>query len=116
MTHRTPGPDHDFRNEDTRRKALESRKKLHPPPARKKDIVGERRRIIEETTERIKTLLASDEISYKELAELLDMTQGHVSHLLSGSRNMTLITLADIGEALGYRFSLIPHKIEEQDK
>lgn len=83
-------------------------------PQRKKDITGERLKLIEDTTERIKSMLSAEDVKYKDLAELLNITQGHVSHLMSGNRNMTLVTLADIGEALGYRFTIIPHKIENE--
>lgn len=90
--------------------AHQSRKKLNPPPKRKKELTGERLRLIEETSNRIKNVLAQEDVSYKELAKRLDMTPGHVSHLMSGTRNMTLATLAEIADALGYQFTIIPVK------
>lgn len=97
-------------------KAAEARRKLNPPaPRKKKDLTGERLKLIEETTDRIREIISREGLNYKELAVRLDMTPGHVSHLMSGIRNMTLITLADIGESLGYRFTIIPHKIEEDE-
>lgn len=108
---------HNFTNPETRKKAVEARKKMNPaPPLRKKEITGERKILIEDTTDRIRTLLANEGLSYKDLAEILDISQGHVSHVMSGLRNMTLITLADIGEAIGYRFTIIPHKIDDENE
>lgn len=82
-------------------------------PKRKSDLTGEKRKIIEDTTDRIKNILIHEGVTYKELAAHLEMTQGHVSHLMSGTRNMTLGTLSAIGEAVGYRFTVIPHKIDD---
>lgn len=98
------------------RKGNEARKKLHPGPQRKKDLTGERLRLIEETTDRIKNILASKDMRYKEFAEALDMTPGHITHLMSGTRNMTLMTLADIGESLGYRFTVVASPMSEDEK
>lgn len=100
---------------EIQRKANEARSKLNPAPQRKKELSGERLRIIEETTDKIKNCLTQEDISYGELARRLNMTPGHISHLMSGTRNMTLSTLADIAEAMGYQFTVIPHKINERD-
>jgi transcriptional regulator with XRE-family HTH domain len=97
-------------------KSLEMRQKLNPAPQRKKDLSGERKRLIEDTAERIKGTLFNEEVAYSELARSMGLSKGHISHMLSGTRNMTLATLADIGEAIGYRFTVIPHKIDESDQ
>ncbi len=52
----------------------------------------------------------AEDVSQTELAKRLEMTPGHVSHMMSGTRNMTLATLADIAEALDYEFTVIPVK------
>jgi ribosome-binding protein aMBF1 (putative translation factor) len=91
-------------------KRKETRKALHPSPTRKKDLVGHRLQIIEETTERIRHAMHSEGVNQTELARRLDMTPGHVSHMMSGTRNMTLATLADIAHALGYEFTIVPVK------
>ncbi len=96
-------------------RAKEARRKLHPSPQRKKDLTGERLRLIEETTDKIKNILVAKDMRYREFADVMDMTPGHVSHLMSGTRNMTLITLADIGEALGYRFTVIASPIKDNE-
>lgn len=117
-----PGERFDFSNltpeqrATNSRKGIEARKKLNPSPQRKKDLTGERLRIIEETTDRIKNILASRDLKYKDFAELMDMTPGHITHLMSGTRNMTLITLADIGEALGYRFTVVASPMDSDIK
>lgn len=101
--------------EEARLRQQEARRKLNPGPQRKKDLTGERLRIIEETTDRIKNILAEKDMRYTEFADLMDMTPGHISHLMSGTRNMTLMTLSDIGEALGYRFTVIASPIRDND-
>lgn len=94
------------------RKGIAAKRKLNPSPVRRKDLVGHRLKIIDETTERIKSALHQEGVTYVELAKRLDMTPGHVSHLMSGTRNMTLATLADIAEAIGYEFTLVPIRKE----
>jgi ribosome-binding protein aMBF1 (putative translation factor) len=107
-----------FSDEDIKRgrdAANEARRKASKvlAPQRKRDLTGEKKKIIEDTTDRLKNLMVEEGVSYSELARRLDMSQGHISHMMSGSRNMTLGTLSAIGEVLGYRFTIIPHKIEE---
>lgn len=65
-------------------------------------------RLILEATETIVGLLEEQGVSRQELANRLGKTKGFISQILSGERNMTLRTLADLGQALGRRFSLIP--------
>ena len=55
-----------------------------------------RAELIANLTEEIELLLERKNISRKELAEEIGKTPGYVSQLLSGSRNMTLATFADI--------------------
>jgi transcriptional regulator with XRE-family HTH domain len=65
-------------------------------------------RLILYVTETIVGLLADSRTTRQELADRLGKSKGYVSHLLSGERNMTLRTLADLGHALGFRFALRP--------
>ncbi len=60
-------------------------------------------RFIVEATELICELLERDGVSRQELADRLGKTKGFVSQVLSGERNMTLRTLADLAHALGHR-------------
>jgi hypothetical protein len=94
------------------KRQAESRRILNPNITRKKDLTGERLRLIEETTDKIKTCLVNEGVSYGELARRLNMSPGHVSHLMSGTRNMTLATLADISEAIGYQLTTVLVKKE----
>ena len=70
--------------------------------------------LILEVTETLCGLLEKGKVSRKELADRLGKTKGLVSQLLNGGRNLTLRTVADILYALGYKVSLLPHKLEPQ--
>jgi len=70
--------------------------------------------LIMEVTETICELLEKERISRKELADRLGKTKGFVSQLLSGGRNLTLRTVADILHFLGYRVALKPYKEESK--
>jgi transcriptional regulator with XRE-family HTH domain len=60
-----------------------------------------------EAADLVEAVLASGQISRRELAQRLGVTEARVSQLLSG-RNITLHSLAQLGWALGVRFSLMP--------
>ena len=66
--------------------------------------------LIMEVTEMLCELLEKEKISRKELSDRLRKTKGFVSQLLSGGRNLTLRTVADILHVLGYKVSLTPYK------
>lgn len=63
-------------------------------------------RLILEATELIEELLEQQGINRKELADRLGKSKGHVSQLLSGERNLTLKTLADLAFTLNHRLHL----------
>jgi transcriptional regulator with XRE-family HTH domain len=65
-------------------------------------------RLILDATEAIVELLEEQKISRQELARRLGKSKSFVSQLLSGERNMTLRTLADLGYVLGRNFSVAP--------
>ena len=65
-------------------------------------------RLILDATETIVGLLEEQKVSRQELARRLGKSKSYVSQLLSGERNMTLRTLADLGHVLGRSFSVIP--------
>jgi transcriptional regulator with XRE-family HTH domain len=56
----------------------------------------------------VAALLASQGISQRELAERLGRSEPRVSRILNGGENTTLKTIADLGYALGIRFTLTP--------
>lgn len=59
--------------------------------------------LILDVTEKIWTLLEDRGVSKAELAASLETSKAHVSQLLSGSRNMTLRTLASIAYSLSVK-------------
>lgn len=65
-------------------------------------------RLILDATEAIVGLLDEGGVTRQELAKRLGKSKSFVSQLLSGERNMTLRTLADLGHALGTTFSVVP--------
>jgi transcriptional regulator with XRE-family HTH domain len=72
----------------------------------------ERHRIFEqeslaiEATELISTLLKERQVNKAELAKRIGKSKAYVTQLLSGGRNMTLHTFADLAFALGYKVEL----------
>ena len=71
-------------------------------------------RLILDATEAIVGLLDEQNVSRQDLAARLGKSKGFVSQLLSGERNMTLRTLADLGYVLGRRFSLAAYVGDEE--
>lgn len=72
------------------------------------DVLLAEERLILEATEAVVAVLDANGISRQELAQRMGKSKGFVSQLLSGERNMTLRTLADLGHALGCRFRVVP--------
>jgi transcriptional regulator with XRE-family HTH domain len=72
--------------------------------------------LILDATEAIVELLQEQGVSRQELAARLGKSKGFVSQLLSGERNMTLRTLADLAYVLGQRCSLAIRALEEGDQ
>lgn len=70
--------------------------------------------LIMEVTETLCELLEKEKISRKELAKRLGKSKGFVSQLLNGGRNLTLRTVADILQVLGYKVTLTPYKEGEE--
>jgi transcriptional regulator with XRE-family HTH domain len=66
----------------------------------------EQERLVLWTTERIAEVMQQSELTRADLARLLGTSRANVTGLLSGERNLTLRTLADVCFALGYRADL----------
>src|ERR1039458_6427945 len=72
----------------------------------------ERRRIYErealafEASELISRLMEEQQLSKTDLARLVGTSKSHVTQLLSGSRNMTVHTLADLAFVLGHKVGI----------
>lgn len=60
--------------------------------------------LILDVTEEICRLLEEEGLTRHELANRLGKSKGSITQLLSGERNMTLRTVADLAHALGHRF------------
>ena len=63
----------------------------------------EEERLIVAATENIYRLMRDEGISKAELAKRIGRSRAFVSQILTGERNLTLRTLADVCHALGYR-------------
>lgn len=59
-------------------------------------------------------MLESSEMSQRELAIRLEVSEARISQLLSGGENVTLETVADLGWALGVRFALVPIPFDDR--
>ena len=81
-----------------RYKGLDSR--LEDPEYRR---LYQEEKLILDVTELICEAMEETGTSRSVLAQLLHRTKGYVTHLLTGRRNMTLRTWADIMTALGYQ-------------
>ena len=67
--------------------------------------------LIMEVTETLCELLEKEKVIQEGTGRPSGKTKGFISQLLGGGRNLTLRTVADILHVLGYKVSLIPHKI-----
>ena len=84
-------------------------------PANRSDDAGtpprlayERELLFGEAIETVAALLEDQGISQRELADRIGRSEARVSRLLKGGENVTLKTIADLGYALGIRFTLTP--------
>ncbi len=59
--------------------------------------------LILDMTELLSAAMEDKGITKSELAKRLGKTKGFVTQVLSGNRNLTLRTIADIADALGFR-------------
>lgn len=70
------------------------------------DLLVEQETLIADATELICQAMDVGGINRQDLATRLGKSKGFVSQILTGERNMTLRTLADVMFALGHRFEL----------
>jgi transcriptional regulator with XRE-family HTH domain len=77
-------------------------------------LVYERELLFGEAIETVAALLESQGISQRELAKRIGRSEARVSRILKGGENTTLKTIADLGYALGIRFSLVPMPFDER--
>jgi len=69
-----------------------------------------------EVTEKLVEYLNRGNVSRTELANRLGVTKGYVTQILSGGKNLTLRTIADVAEALGYEPKLKLRKRKQREK
>jgi transcriptional regulator with XRE-family HTH domain len=69
----------------------------------KRRRIYEREALAFEASELISRLMEEQQVSKTDLARLVGTSKSHVTQLLSGSRNMTVHTLADLAFALGHK-------------
>jgi len=72
--------------------------------------------LILEMTETLCELLQKENITRQALAERLGKSKGFVSQVLNGGRNLTLRTIADILNVLGYKIKINPYKKDSGEK
>jgi transcriptional regulator with XRE-family HTH domain len=72
----------------------------------KRRLLYERESLAFDSAEMIAHLMVERKMNKAQLARAIGKSRAYVTQLLSGSRNMTIHTLADLGLALGYRFEL----------
>lgn len=77
------------------------------------DQTLEEERLILEATELIEELLDQKDINRKQLADRLGKSKAHVTQLLSGERNLTLRTLAELAYNLSHRLHLAVQPLEQ---
>jgi transcriptional regulator with XRE-family HTH domain len=72
----------------------------------KRRRIYEREALAFEASELISGLMEDQKVSKTELAALTGSSKSHITQLLSGSRNMTMHTLADLAFVLGHKIEL----------
>jgi len=68
--------------------------------------IYEREALAFEASELISRLMEDQEVNRSELAARVGTSKSHITNLLSGSRNMTMHTLADLTFVLGYKVEM----------
>jgi transcriptional regulator with XRE-family HTH domain len=70
--------------------------------------------LILDVTEALSEMLEQEGVNKAVLAQRLGKTKGFVSQILAGGRNLTLRTIADVADALGYRIRIVFSKETER--
>jgi len=72
----------------------------------KRRRIYEREALAFDASELVAKLMEDKEVSKSDLAALVGTSKSHITNLLSGSRNMTMHTLADLTFVLGYKVEM----------
>ena len=86
---------------------------LHDPEIRRS---YEEELLVAEATETICALVEQLGISQRELADRLQVSEGRISQILSGGRNLTLRSLAGLAWALGVKFDLSSSALSAEER
>src|SRR2546429_5771877 len=86
---------------------------LHDPEIRR---AYDEELLVAEATETICALVEELGITQRELADRLRVSEGRISQILSGGRNLTLRSLAGLGWALGVKFDLAPLALSAEQR
>lgn len=76
--------------------------------------VFEEERLVAEATDTLAALVEEAGLSQRELAARLGVSEGRISHILSGGTNLTLRSLAALAWALGVEFKLCPQAMRDR--
>lgn len=82
----------------------------------KRRLLYEREALALDAAELISQLMQVARVNKTELAGLVGTSKSHITSLLSGSRNMTMHTLADLTFALGYKVEIKATPLREAKK
>lgn len=74
---------------------------------------SEEERIKQDAADLINELLETHGVEKQELAERLGLKKSAVTHIVSGKRNLTLTTLSNVCNALGYRLYLDATRVKK---
>ncbi len=78
-------------------------------------VTYEQRLLSKQVAQLIGGLLESNDIKRSELAERLGVPDSRVAHVLRGTENLTLETVASLAHAVGIRFALVPVPLADRD-
>lgn len=89
-------------------------RRVRRTPADRREF--ERELLFGEVGETVGALLAELDLSQRELAERMGLSESRVSRIVGGGENATLRTIADLGFALGLRFHLVAEELPDRDQ
>ena len=89
-------------NERTNRESMTGAEHFQAGSTRRRRLLREEQLILQ-VAEELVELLDREDVARSELARRLGKTKGFVSQILAGDKNLTLRTVADVCDALGFR-------------
>jgi transcriptional regulator with XRE-family HTH domain len=74
----------------------------------------ERELLYGEVVEHLRAITGSQNLTQREVAHRLGVSEARMSRIFSGRENLTLKTLADLGWALGMAFEVVPRPLADR--